>query len=317
MTTPIRTVAIMAPGDMGHAVATVLCHHGLRVITCLHGRSPRTAALAERAGIESVTDDATLVAEADALLSILVPARALDLAERSAAAVRERGADLLYVDCNAIAPQTARRVGEIVEGAGARFADAGIIGGPPKVGGAGPRFYASGAGARAFAQLRDFGLDVRVVGDEPGQASAVKMCYAALTKGTTALMTELSVAAERLGVSEPLRAEFASSQAAMLERRRRSVPDMVPKAHRWVGEMEEIAKTFAACGLTPKTFVGAAEIYVLIDKYRINANGVRPRADRAKRWPRCRPPHPTRSPKAPRPSRAHRRRTSLRPRAKP
>jgi hypothetical protein len=102
---------------------------------------------------------------------------------------------------------------------------------------------------------------VRVVGDRPGQASALKMCYAALTKGTTALMTELSIAAERLGVSAALRAEFAESQPAMLERMQRAVPAMVPKAHRWVGEMAEIARTFEACGLTPRTFEGAAELY--------------------------------------------------------
>jgi 3-hydroxyisobutyrate dehydrogenase-like beta-hydroxyacid dehydrogenase len=105
---------------------------------------------------------------------------------------------------------------------------------------------------------------VRVVGDRPGQASALKMCYAALTKGTTALMTELSIAAERLGVSAALRAEFAESQPAMLERMQRAVPAMVPKAHRWVGEMAEIARTFEACGLTPRTFEGAAELYALV-----------------------------------------------------
>jgi hypothetical protein len=87
------------------------------------------------------------------------------------------------------------------------------------------------------------------------------MCYAALTKGTTALMTELSVAAERLGVTAALRQEFAESQQAALERMANGVPAMVPKAHRWVGEMEEIARTFEDCGLTPKTYLGAAEIY--------------------------------------------------------
>ena len=109
--------------------------------------------------------------------------------------------------------------------------------------------------------LRDFGLDVRPISAQAGDASAVKMCYAALTKGTTALMTELSVAAERLGVTAALRQEFAESQQAALERMANGVPAMVPKAHRWVGEMEEIARTFEDCGLTPKTYLGAAEIY--------------------------------------------------------
>ena len=260
----IETVAVLAPGDMGHAVAARLKAGGLRVVTCLAGRSARTRALAAAAGVEDLGDDATLVRAADVLLSILVPAQAEELAWRIAAALQRTGTDLLYVDCNAIAPETARAVGRIVEGAGARFVDAGIIGPPPRREATGTRFYASGAAAADFAQLRDHGLDVRVIGERPGDASAVKMCYAALTKGTTAIMTELLVAAERLGVSEPLRAEFEESQPEMLARMERGVPAMVPKAHRWVGEMEEIARTFAAVGLTPLTFEGAAELYALV-----------------------------------------------------
>ena len=258
------TIAIMSPGDMGHAVGAVLRQRGLRVITRLDGRSRRTRALAAQAGIEDVADDDALVREADMLLSILVPAEAVTLAERIARALHGTGAKPLYVECNAIAPETTRQIAEIVEGAGARFVDAGIIGPPPRPGAAATRFYASGRDAAAFARLRDFGLDVRAVGDRPGQASALKMCYAALTKGTTALMTELSIAAARLGVSEALRAEFEESQPAMLERMRGVVPAMVPKAHRWVGEMEEIARTFEACGLTPRIFEGAAEVYAQV-----------------------------------------------------
>jgi 3-hydroxyisobutyrate dehydrogenase-like beta-hydroxyacid dehydrogenase len=260
----IGTVAVLAPGDMGHAVAAVLKARGLRVVTCLAGRSARTRALAAVAGIEDLGDEVALVRAADALLAILVPAQAEALAARIAPALRAAGTDLLYVDCNAIAPQTACEVGRIVEAAGARFVDAGIIGPPPRPGAAATRFYASGAAAAELAQLRDYGLDVRVIGPRAGDASAVKICYAALTKGTTAIMTELALAAEHLGVSEALRAEFADSQPEMLERMERGVPAMVPKAHRWVGEMEEIAKTFAALGLTPLTFEGAAALYALV-----------------------------------------------------
>ena len=257
---PRPTVAIMSPGDMGHAVAATLRGHGLRVITCLAARSPRTRALAEKAGVKAVPDDEALVREADVLLSIVVPARAEHLARRIAATLERTRTDLLYVDCNAIAPGTARRIGQVIEVAGARFVDAGIIGPPPRAGTRTP-FYASGEHAKGFAVLRDFGLDVRPIGERPGDASAVKMCYAALTKGTTALMTELSVAAERLGVSGALRQEFSESQPSALERMNESLPEMIPKAHRWVGEMEEIARTVEDCGLTPKTYLGAAEIY--------------------------------------------------------
>lgn len=263
MTEAIRTVAIMTPGDMGHAVGALLRRNGLRVITCLDGRSARTRELAAEAGIEDVGDDGTLVRRADALLSIVVPAEALALARRIAGAVRTSGADLLYVDCNAVAPQTAVAIAGVIEEAGARFADAGIIGPPPK-GDTSPRFYASGPGTAAFAGLRDHGLDVRPVGDRAGQASAVKMCYAALTKGTCSLMTQLSIAAERLGASEALREEFAFSQPHHLEWMRRWVPNMVPKAHRWIGEMEEIAATFEGVGLTRGSFEGAADTYRMV-----------------------------------------------------
>jgi 3-hydroxyisobutyrate dehydrogenase-like beta-hydroxyacid dehydrogenase len=260
----IGTVAVMSPGDMGHAVAKVLRARGLRVITCLDGRSARTRALAAAAGIEEAGSDAALVAEADLVLSILVPAQALPLAARIAGALRAGAGATLYVDCNAIAPQTARRVGEVIEGAGGRFVDAGIIGPPPTAESGGTRFYASGAAAQEFARLCEYGLDVRVVGERAGDASAVKMCYAALTKGTTAIMTELLVAAARLGVADALRDELALSQAAMVARMEKSVPAMVPKAHRWVGEMEEIAATFGAVGLTPATFEGAAALYAFV-----------------------------------------------------
>lgn len=255
------TVAIMSPGDMGSHVGALLRRNGCRVITTLGGRSERTKALAQEAGFEIVESEEDLLREADLLLSIMVPAQAEPFARHMAAFMRTSGQQLLYVDCNAIAPDTARRIGEIIEAAGGSFVDAGIIGPPPREDSRATRFYASGQQADRFAVLNEAGLDVRVIGDKVGDASAIKMCYAALTKGTTALMTGLSITAERLGISDALRAEFDLSQGAMFARMQQHVPGMVPKAHRWVGEMEEIAKTFDAAGVTPKIFEGAAAVY--------------------------------------------------------
>ncbi len=257
----IETVAIVAPGEMGHAVGAVLRHHGMRVITNLEGRSTRSRDFAAEADIEDVGNDAALVAQADVLLSILVPARAGELAKRIATAARENAADLLYVEGNAIAPQTTQQIGEIVTGAGLGFADGGIIGPPPQVGAEDTRIYVSGPQADVLERLRAFGLDIRVVSDRIGDASAVKMCYAALNKGITALATQLNVAAKALGVEQTLWEEFAASQSALVPRMQKQLPNMVPKAYRWVGEMEEIAKTFEHCGLSPKMFLGAAETY--------------------------------------------------------
>jgi L-threonate 2-dehydrogenase len=266
----VGTVAVLSPGDMGHAVGAVLRHAGLRVITSLEGRSERTEALAAKAGIENVGDLATLVHEANVVLSVLPPSHASRLAKQVAEILRasDRGQNeaFLYADLNAIAPQTAKDIGQVIDEAGARFVDGGIIGGPPKVGVAGPRIYVSGEHAAALTVLRDGGLDVRVIGDEIGQASGLKMCYAALTKGLSALGTELLVAGQQLALSETLRQELRTSQPALWNWLERSIPGMPPKAYRWVGEMEEIAATFAAFGLTPRILEGAADIYRFVEQ---------------------------------------------------
>jgi 3-hydroxyisobutyrate dehydrogenase-like beta-hydroxyacid dehydrogenase len=259
----VQTVAILSPGDMGHVVGQVLNEHGLRVITCLRGRSERTRALAARAHIEDVPDYQTLTEEADMLLSIMVPAQALYAARAVARALAETGADLLYVDCNAIAPQTAREIEDVITQARARFVDGSIIGGPPRKPGT-TRFYASGAHASQFAALGEYGLDVIVLEGPAGQASALKMCYGALTKGLSAISIELLTAAKALGISEPLRQEFQQSQAPLYARMERGLPHVPERSARWVGEMEQIAQTFEHLGLTPRTYLGAADIYRLV-----------------------------------------------------
>jgi 3-hydroxyisobutyrate dehydrogenase-like beta-hydroxyacid dehydrogenase len=258
----LSTVGLLSPGDMGHSIGAVLKANGLEVLTCLAGRSERTRALAAESGFADVASLEELVTRVDLLLCVLVPAQATTVAAEVAAAIRATGADLLYVDCNAIAPSTVEQLGEVVQASGARFADVGIVGPPPRR--PGTRFYASGPGAAEFAELSRFGLDVRVIGERIGQASGFKMCYAALTKGLQALGIELLVAANRMGLEESLRAEQRESVGEVLSWLERSTPTMPPKAHRWVGEMEEIAKTFADLGMTPKIFEGAADIYRMV-----------------------------------------------------
>jgi 3-hydroxyisobutyrate dehydrogenase-like beta-hydroxyacid dehydrogenase len=258
----LPTVAILSPGDMGHAVGQVLKWHGLRVVACMHDRSARTRDFAEQAGIENLPDYQALVTEADIILSILVPAQARTAAQTIATALQQGRADLIYVDCNAIAPATTLEIEDIITGAGARFIDASIIGPPPRKEGV-TRFYASGPDVESFAVLGAYGLDVRVLGDEIGQASAIKMCYAASTKGLSALFATLLTAARSLGVFDALIEEFEISQPGTLERMKR-LPYVPRKSRRFVGEMEEIAATFASTGLSPAMLAGAADIYRLI-----------------------------------------------------
>ncbi len=256
----IRTVGILHPGDMGHAVGAVLGSHGLRVVAALDERSERTRGLAAKAGIEDLGTLDRLVTEADLVLSILVPAAAEEQAEQVATALRATGAQPLYADCNAIAPAATVRIGERITAAGGRYLDASIIGPPPRRPGT-TRIYASGAAASELAELGSHCLEIRVLGTRIGQASGLKMCYGSLTKGLAALATSALVAAERLELDEPLRRELAESQPMLLDWFGTMLPNMPPKAHRWVGEMEEIAATLAAVGLTPRMLEGAAEMY--------------------------------------------------------
>ncbi len=260
---PVETVAIISPGDMGHAVGRLLRENGLRVITCLAGRSPRTRGLSQQAGIADVPTLDELVQEADILLSITVSEAVPGLCKEVAGVLRRTGADLLFAECNAIAPQLSRDMEKIITGAGGRYVDASIIGGPPKDGHC-PRFYASGPNAVELQQLEPCGLDVRVIGPEVGQASGIKMCYAALTKGSAALQAQLLMAAEIMGLSKPLQEEFENSEPTAWKRMEGFIPALPARSRRWVSEMLEIEATFGGLGLTPHIFQGVAEMYRLI-----------------------------------------------------
>jgi 3-hydroxyisobutyrate dehydrogenase-like beta-hydroxyacid dehydrogenase len=207
---------------------------------------------------------------------VLVPAEALPLAERVADAMRRTGAHPVYADLNAIAPQTVTRIDALITGAGGRFIDGGIIGGPPRKG-SNTRIYVSGPDTAPLEALTARGLDVRIVGPEIGQASGLKMVYAASTKGTTALWTELLVAARALGLDDALLTEFGLSRGDVAKQHMAAIPSMPRRARRWVGEMEEIAATFAALGLTPRILEGAADVYRFI--------GDTPLADQTSRDP--------------------------------
>ncbi|MBD2534420.1 DUF1932 domain-containing protein [Nostoc flagelliforme FACHB-838] len=248
---------------MGQAIAAVLNQNGLKTIAALDDRSERTRQLAAAANIQDVGSLTQLVIESDLVLSVLVPAAAAEVAKQVAEVISNVGKQILYVDGNAIAPQKVKRITQLIESSGATFVDASIIGPPPRVSGR-TRIYASGKQANELQQLQNYGLDIRVIGDEVGQASGLKMSYAALTKGLTAISTELLIAAHRLGLDEQLWNEVSSSQPELAAILTRSIPSMTPKAHRWIGEMEEIAETFKAVGLTERTFYGAADVYRLV-----------------------------------------------------
>ncbi|MCL0105193.1 DUF1932 domain-containing protein [Dehalococcoidia bacterium] len=261
----VKTVAIQSPGDMGHAVGKVLGENGFDVITCLAGRSERTKELAGEGNFRIVETMDDLVSEADLILSILVPGRAKELANEVSKSLNRTGATTYFADCNAVSPDTAKEIGKTINAAGGTFIDGGIIGTAPTKGDT-PRFYVSGPDADVVAVLDGKGIIVKVVGPDVGQASGIKMCYAALTKGTHTLQVALLTAAQKMGLTEQLKAELEFSQQGALAAMESGISRLPANAHRWIGEMEEISSTFASLGVTPHFHMGAADVYKLLNE---------------------------------------------------
>ena len=255
----VKKIAILSPGDMGHAVGRALSEHGFDILTHLEGRSQRTCALAKDAGFRISVTLNELIHEADLLLSILVPASAETVAKEIARSLRETGETTLIADCNAISPMRSERIGRTIESAGGRYIDASIIGHPPGRD-VPPRFYVSGQYADALLALDGKGIAVKALGGDVGRASGIKMCYAALTKGTSTLQVALLTVAESLGLGSELREELAYSQKPALRSMESGIPRLPPNAHRWIGEMEEIATPVEACEIL--AVEGAGQIII-------------------------------------------------------
>lgn len=250
-------VAVIAPGGMGAPVGRRLAERGASVITDLVGRSEASVARAHDAGMTAASLDQ--IAAADLILSIVPPGETLGLAERLAPALKAASAKATYVDCNAVSPQTVKAVAEVVTRTGAAFVDAGIIGGPPKTSGYCPAFYACGREVARFAALKDYGLDVRPIEGPVGQASALKMCYAATTKGLHAIGASVLLAAMRAGVADHLMAELADSQPEFRDYFTQRTPTIFDKTYRWVAEMEEIGAFLGGPG--GRIYDGAARMF--------------------------------------------------------
>ena len=255
--TPV--VAVIAPGMMGAAVGKRLVDNGVKVLTSLKGRSAETAMRAKAAGMAAAGDEE--IAASDFILSILPPGDAVALAVRFQPALKASNAKPVYVDCNAINPKTVDRVAAVIAPTDCPFVDSGIIGSPPKPGDAGPRFYASGPAAPRFATLRQYGLDVRVLDGAMSAASALKMSYAGITKGTQAIGAAMMLAATRAGSADALFAELSSSQKEMFAWFKRGLALMPPKAYRWVAEMHEIAGFVGEDPTAHELYEGAAHFY--------------------------------------------------------
>jgi L-threonate 2-dehydrogenase len=257
----MAVIGVIAQGTMGSGVGRRLHESGAEVRTLLSGRSPASAERARAAGMVAAADERGLLEGADFFLSILPPGEAEQLARRLAPTLEALAAKPVYLDCNAVSPQTAIRIGEIIAPTGAHFVDAGIIGGPPRPGYKGPSIYASGEHVREALPLRDWGIDLRAIEGPIGAASGVKMSYAGITKGTTAIAAAMLLGAARFGCAEALIAELSDSQPQMLARMRSGIPGMYDKAYRWVAEMEEISDFLEKNAPSHDMYAAIARLY--------------------------------------------------------
>ncbi len=258
------TVGLLHPGEMGSVVGECLRAGGARVVWPSAGRSGATRQRAKAAGLEDLGTLAAVVTASDVVFSVCPPGAATDLAQL-VAAERFRG---LYVDANAVAPATARAVGEILGAAGAEFVDGGIIGPPPREAGT-TRLYLAGPRAGEVASLfKGTALEAIVMPGDVGTASALKMAYAAWTKGSSALLVAVRALAIREGVDGALRAEWERSQPGLEARSESALAANARKAWRFVGEMEEIAATFAAAGLPAGFHEACAAVYDRLGPYK-------------------------------------------------
>jgi 3-hydroxyisobutyrate dehydrogenase-like beta-hydroxyacid dehydrogenase len=248
-------IGVLHPGEMGAAVGACLTQQGLTVLWASAGRGPATAERAAAAGMLDAGTVGEMSGRADVILSVCPPGAALEVA-RSAAGFRG-----IYVDANAVSPATSREVAQVVEKGGAAYVDGGIIGAPPRSPGD-SRLYLSGQRAGEVGQMfTGTALEARVIGDQAGAASAVKMAYAAWTKGTAALILAIRALAHAEGVEETLLTEWQQSQPTLTARSHTAARSATEKGWRWVAEMQEIAATMAANGLPPGFHQAAAAVY--------------------------------------------------------
>jgi 3-hydroxyisobutyrate dehydrogenase-like beta-hydroxyacid dehydrogenase len=253
------SVALLGAGSMGSAIGRTLTQAGARVLTSLEGRSAASATRARAAGMEDASLDALVAC--DFILSIVPPAVAIETAQRMAPVLERAKVRPVYIDCNAINPETVGKIERMLAPTGTPFVDGAIIGAPSS-----PKFYMSGPHAERTQSLVESGLVVCVLDGPIGAASALKMSYAGITKGLTALGSAMSLAAMRNGAGEALFAELAESQPALAAWLAGNVPRMPPKAYRWVAEMEEIAQFIGDEYAEHRIYEGAAGLYARLAK---------------------------------------------------
>ncbi len=258
----MKKIGILHPGEMGISIAASVQNNGHQVYWVSNGRSQKTKSRAGTQGLIDLTSLANLCQTCDVILSVCPP----HIAEEVANQIMEQGFQGFYLDANAISPQRARRIGKKMESTGIQFVDGEIIGGPawePN----GTCLYLSGKNAEQIAGIFSAGpLETKVIDKEIGKASALKMCYAAYSKGTTALLCAILGTAKSLGVRNELYQQWDMDESGFSDQVNRRVAGVTPKAWRFEGEMREIAATFHEADMPRGFHEAAADIYNRISR---------------------------------------------------
>jgi 3-hydroxyisobutyrate dehydrogenase-like beta-hydroxyacid dehydrogenase len=261
---PDHKIGILNPGEMGISIAVSAQNSGNKLYWVSAGRGAATRARAEKYGLQDAHTLENLCAQCDILFSVCPPHAAEEVARQVAAC----GFSGLYLDANAISPGRVEQMAQVLQAAGICFVDGGIIGGPAWKPGS-TWLYLSGARAQEVADCFSSGpLETRLLGDAIGKASALKMCFAAYSKGATALLAAVLATAEALGVRDELNRQWAQDNPNFPASTAERVRGSTAKAWRFSGEMEEIAATFEDAGLPGGFHTAAADIYTRLAPYK-------------------------------------------------
>jgi 3-hydroxyisobutyrate dehydrogenase-like beta-hydroxyacid dehydrogenase len=256
----MTVIGLISPGQMGASIGAAASHSATRVIWAGDGRSKASHTRASDAGLENGGTIDTLVKDSDIILSVCPPHDAEDVARQ----VKQRAFPGLFVDCNAIAPEKSRQIAERF--GYQNFVDGGIVGGPAWKSESGTRLYLSGDRSKEIAALfNNSPLETTIIPGEIGAASAMKMVFAAYTKGTTALLAAILGVAEKEGVRNVLESQWGQT---FTEQTYQRVVANSAKAWRFEGEMQEIAATFENAGLPGGFHTAAAAVFERLAQFK-------------------------------------------------
>lgn len=262
----MTTLGILHPGAMGSSVGAAARARGARVLWCPSGRSLETRRRAEDDGLEP-TSFSELVAACDVIASVCPP----DAAKGVARSVAQQGYRGLYLDANAVSRDTALHIADIITSAGGSYVDGGIIGAPARAGRTTLLCLSGERAAEVAALFRGSPLEPQIVGPSAGQASALKMAFAAWTKGSTALLIAVRALAEAEGMTQALLEAWQRFSPELVARSEEAAVGAAPKAWRWSGEMREISRSFEAAGLPSHFHEGAAQLYERLERFKTEA----------------------------------------------